>query len=96
MESLLFVMLTTSFYALIRLDIAVKASNSFPISDHDYTTLFSHLLLGVSLLRKAEFFSCPELIPLLKNEAPSISDNENHLIILLETVQCTNPCVKMS
>ena len=54
----------TSFRALIRLDIAVNASNNFPISDHD-TTLFSHLLLGVSLLRKAESFTCPELLPLL-------------------------------
>ena len=95
MESLQSVMLTTSFCALIRLDITVKASNSFPISDHD-TTLFSRLLLGVSLLRKAEFLPCPEVIPLLKNEAASISDNENQLKILLETVQCTNLCVKMS
>ena len=71
----------TSFCALIRLDIAVKASNSFPISDHD-TTSFLRLLLGISSLRKAEFFSCPELnLLLLKNEAASISDNENHLII---------------
>ena len=80
---------------MLSLDIAVNASNSFPISDHD-TTLFPRLLLGVSLLRKAEFFSCPELLPLLKNEAASISDNENHLIILLEIVQCTNLCVKVS
>ena len=77
--------------ALLRLDIAVNASNSFPISDHD-TTSFSHLLLGVSLLHKAKFFSCPELLPLLKNEAALSSDNENHLIIPLEIVQCTNLC----
>ena len=50
----------TSFRALLRLDIIVNASNSFPISDHD-KTLFFHLLLGVSLLRKAELFSCSEL-----------------------------------
>ena len=63
MESLK-VCYVTSYCALIRLDIAVKASNSFPISDHD-TILFSHLLVGVSLLHKAEFFSCPELVPYL-------------------------------
>ena len=61
-----------------------------------WKTLFSHLLLGVSLLHKAEFFSCPGLLSLLKNEAALSSDNENHLIPLLEIIQCTNLCVKMS
>ena len=61
MESLK-VCYVTSYCALIRLDIAVKASNSFPISDHD-TILFSRLLLAVSFLHKAEFSSCPELLP---------------------------------
>ena len=31
-----------------------------------------------------------------KNEVSSISDSENHLIILLEIFHCTNLCVKMS
>ena len=53
---------------------AVKASNSFPISDHD-KTIFCPLPSGVSLLRNAEFFSWRELLPLLENEAASISEN---------------------
>ena len=74
-----------SYCALIRLDIAVNASNSFPISDHD-TTLFFHLLLGVSSLRKAEFLSCPELLLYLYYKMkllPFLKIYENNLMITI-------------
>ena len=77
----------TSYCALIRLDIAVNASNSFPISDHA-RTLFFHLLLAVSSLRKAEFFSCPELLLLQylyykMKLLPFLKIYENNLMITI-------------